>query len=399
MDIQKPIAKALLKHEFYLAHGNAIDKSMFDEDLHKYIDAVLQMHKEYATDLELPLVYQFIKLNMVNTKPQLERLDLLFKQLDDAGNPDINIIGGLLANLTKLSVCRQLVQEGVCIIDGTVVDDTRLKDLCTTFLSSTSGKSKLEEVDIDWDTLKTYTTDDALPMAIGKLQAKIGGIMRGNLVIGFGRPEVGKSSFWAYQNVHWMRLGYKVAYFGNEESAAKIARNHVRACSHKSDDDLHVMSSVPEWDAIKDNFKLFRDEGIGVTDIEDYVTLNKPDVVIVDIADKVNIKGVFASDHLKLKEIYRKLRAIAIANDCVVVALSQASAAAAGKPSLGLDMLDGSRTGKAGEADVIIGVGMLNNSDLSDDGRRCISVSKNKNNGWHGSLWVMLIPSKCQWVD
>ena len=44
-------------------------------------------------------------------------------------------------------------------------------------------------------------------------------------------------------------------------------------------------------------------------------------------------------------------------------------------------MLDSSRTGKAGEADIIIGIGVA-----EEENYRTIKVSKNKVNGWHGSI-------------
>ena len=58
---------------------------------------------------------------------------------------------------------------------------------------------------------------------------------------------------------------------------------------------------------------------------------------------------------------------------------------AEGKSIIDYSMLDNSRTGKAGEADLILGIGRgADNNDLSDP-YRCITVSKNKLNGWHGS--------------
>ena len=46
-------------------------------------------------------------------------------------------------------------------------------------------------------------------------------------------------------------------------------------------------------------------------------------------------------------------------------------------------MMDNSRTGKAGEADVIIGIGRT--GDVDDDNyMRYLCVSKNKINGYHG---------------
>ena len=48
-------------------------------------------------------------------------------------------------------------------------------------------------------------------------------------------------------------------------------------------------------------------------------------------------------------------------------------------------MLDNSRTGKAGEADIIIGIGVAEEENF-----RTVNLSKNKINGWHGSIVMFM---------
>ena len=47
--------------------------------------------------------------------------------------------------------------------------------------------------------------------------------------------------------------------------------------------------------------------------------------------------------------------------------------------------LDNSKTGKAGEADLIIGIGRTGDRS-PENTKRYICVSKNKQNGWHGTV-------------
>ena len=61
--------------------------------------------------------------------------------------------------------------------------------------------------------------------------------------------------------------------------------------------------------------------------------------------------------------------------------MSQANYEAHGRSEIDYSMLDSSRTGKAGEADIIIGIGVA-----EEENYRTIKVSKNKVNGWHGSI-------------
>jgi hypothetical protein len=70
-----------------------------------------------------------------------------------------------------------------------------------------------------------------------------------------------------------------------------------------------------------------------------------------------------------------------------VWAISQASYEAHQKEVIDYSMLDNSRTGKAGEADVIVGIGK--NLGIEDN-TRWLTVSKNKINGWHGTVHASL---------
>ena len=63
------------------------------------------------------------------------------------------------------------------------------------------------------------------------------------------------------------------------------------------------------------------------------------------------------------------------------------------------DMMENSKTGKAAEADVIIGVGYKPNSDFSNEDERSLSVSKNKITGWHGKIMCKIQPEVSRYID
>ena len=86
---------------------------------------------------------------------------------------------------------------------------------------------------------------------------------------------------------------------------------------------------------------------------------------------------------LRLTELYGQARSIAKRYDCVFMGFNQLSADAEGRTSLDYGMMSGSKTGKAGEADVIIGIGKTGTSE-EENTTRHICISKNKLNGWHG---------------
>ena len=105
--------------------------------------------------------------------------------------------------------------------------------------------------------------------------------------------------------------------------------------------------------------------------------------MFMDQLDKFRIKGEFNRQDERLKAIYVYAREIAKRNKMLVWAVSQASYEAHDRQFIDYSMLDNSRTGKAGEADIIIGIGKTGSSEVENDVRH-ICVSKNKLNGWHG---------------
>jgi hypothetical protein len=124
--------------------------------------------------------------------------------------------------------------------------------------------------------------------------------------------------------------------------------------------------------------------GTNISEVESYCNLNKPDIIFIDQLDKIKVRGHFNRSDERLKEVYYMAREIAKRNNCLVWAVSQAGADAEGKEYLTYDMLDGSKTGKAGEGDIIIGIGR--SSDHDENTTRFLNISKNKVNGVHSGL-------------
>ena len=142
--------------------------------------------------------------------------------------------------------------------------------------------------------------------------------------------------------------------------------------------------ATQKWAEIRPNVKLFDTVDWSIDDIDSHLAIYKPDILIIDQLDKVNVGGTFARNDEKLRAIYTGARELAKRRNCSIIAVSQASADAHNRLELSFDMMENSKTGKAAEADVIIGVGKR--SDLGEASERSICISKNKITGWHGTI-------------
>jgi replicative DNA helicase len=220
------------------------------------------------------------------------------------------------------------------------------------------------------------------------LSDKVGGIGPGNLMIAFARPETGKTAFWvslvsAPHGFAWQ--GANVHAFINEEPAIRTEMRTISCSTGYTRDDIpDNMKEVHfTWSKVKDNIKLFDVVDWTLDDIDAHCEKYKPDIVVIDQLDKVNLDGKFSRSDEKLRAIYTGARELAKRRNCAVIAISQASADAHNRNSISFDMMENSKTGKAAEADLIIGIGRNQGLDEANT-NRTLCISKNKITGYHG---------------
>jgi replicative DNA helicase len=133
--------------------------------------------------------------------------------------------------------------------------------------------------------------------------------------------------------------------------------------------------------------------------VDAYIGHIKPDVVIIDQLDKVNVSGSFNASHERLRELYRQAREMAKRHNIALIGMSQASADAEGRTRLDFSMMEGSKTGKAAEADLIIGIGKHSSQDDDEPNTaRFLNISKNKLGNFHGVIACNIEPEVSRYV-
>ena len=81
--------------------------------------------------------------------------------------------------------------------------------------------------------------------------------------------------------------------------------------------------------------------------------------------------------------------------DCAVIWMSQLSAEAEGRADLNQAMMEGSKTGKAAEADLMILIGKTQQAEgEEEDPIRYLNIAKNKLNGFQGKITCQLDGSR-----
>jgi len=387
--IEKQIIKLLLRKDFYEKHKGKVSKSMFTNGTGSFYNSIEKAHTEYDTDLTLDELetLHVDKYNPALTRTAKNNFELLLDEIRKEPDPKDEIISDIVSAIHKRNVAHKIALIATDIYNG---KDDGFNDIKN--LLETEEEEPVDDTSVTKDItelMKLVNVTTKWKFNLPTLAERITGIGEGNLSIIFARPETGKTAFWislVASEGGFASQGAKIHALINEEPAVRTQMRLINAWTGYDRDEIqeNIDVATEKWAEIRQNIKLFDTVDWTIDDIDSHLATHKPDILIIDQLDKVNIGGNFARNDEKLRAIYTGARELAKRRNCSVIAISQASADAHNKLELSFDMMENSKTGKAAEADLIIGVGKRN--DLGEATERSLCLSKNKITGWHGTI-------------
>lgn len=391
ISLERQVLGYLLNNEFYNKVKNIVTRDMFEGRFANLFDTIAYAQKNYAVNLSRDQLDSiFMDRNpAMPASAKREVFDLisgLSEQMSETGELEYDVV----KNFWVRDRARQIGEKAIAIFTGEsehfgelktlidMVEDGRMSDK-TTYSELDKGLSQL---------LVEEVGDPDFPFRWNLLRDNIPGLDRGNLGILFARPEVGKTTFCAFLAANYIRNKQKVVYWANEEPAEKIKLRIIQSFFEMTKEEMNIAGDELDRRYLEevDPYLVVMDSvGTSMDELNDYAQLNEPDVMFCDQLDKFRVSGEFNRGDERLKETYVLAREIAKRNKLLVWSVSQASYEAHDRQFIDYSMLDGSRTGKAGEADIIIGIGKTGTSEEENTVRH-ICISKNKLNGWHGMI-------------
>jgi len=391
ISVDKQVLGFCLDIDFFAKVKNKIDRDMFDRELKDIYDTIVYSHTKYTKTLtKSELSGIFNDRNPAIPDSARNRVQDVISELDDKPTDNNELHLDLVNNLWLRDRARQIGEKALEIFTGEneefgelrrlidAVEDGRMSDKTTYTMVEDDLAQLLEDVDGESD----------FPFDFNLIQENLKGMDRGNLGIIFARPEVGKTTFCCFLASSYIKQKFKVTYWANEEPAGKIKLRIIQSYFELTRDEM-VMQKVALLERyrveIEPYLTIMDSVGTSIEEVDEYAKLNKPDIMFCDQLDKFRISGQYNRGDERLKETYVTAREIAKRNQLLMWAVSQASYDAHDRQFIDYSMLDNSRTGKAGEADVIIGIGKTGSSEVENTMRH-ICISKNKNNGWHGMI-------------
>ena len=389
--IEKQIIKLMLDKDFYTEYKGQVSRNVFQGSFGSLYDTIQKAHDKYDASISIDELYSLhtAVFNPALTRAAKEQFSELLEDIKETQQPSKQIADDIIKILIERDVAQKIAIEATEIFNGKPADFNFITNLIEKHKTGLPAE-KLDAVTNDIDELlDKLNVVSKWSFNISILKQHIGGIGPGNLMIAFARPEVGKTAFWVSlvsAPYGFAEQGAKVHAFINEEPAVRTQMRAISSFTGLNREQIvdNINLAKNDWANIKDNIKMIDTVDWSMDDIDSHCEKYKPDIIVIDQLDKVNMKGTYARTDEKLRAIYTSAREIAKRRECVVIAISQASAEAQNKDHISFDMMENSKTGKAAEADLIIGIGNKF-SDNPDNTSRILNVTKNKITGWHGS--------------
>jgi len=401
--------KKLLDVNFYESNKNKLHRALFEDDTLELYDIIVDAHKKYGADLSVKEVFELWQnANPVAQNSVLKSMKDLTTRIEHEDEISTEVASDILAGLWQRNIGKKISQLGINLMEGKYESFTKLEKLIEQSKNGFMPTDFGEETTKDLNILLAMTSDEArFRFNINSLSRHVYGIGRQEFGIIFARPETGKTAFGvslALAPGGFCDQGAKVAILGNEERTERTMLRAYQSWTGMTKEEIthapHL--AVERFELISEKLSMMNIQNWTMNEVEAYVDKIDADVVLIDQMDKVKVEGVNSNipNHERLGEIYVQGRELFKRQDCAGLVMSQASADAEGKTILTADMMEGSKTRKYAEADLIIGIGKHpDNADGSPETTRYLTVSKNKLSGWHGTETCKIEPGISRYVD
>ena len=379
--------------EFYDDHrGARCPDRLFSKDVRKIkqaIDTAMDRYERTVTPDEIEAL--FMSNNPTLTTAQKQAYSSLFHKVKLEQPMGGDVAQEVLSKLFQQVVGEDIANLGFDYVNGDKSSLEPLRHLLEQYGDDFTPDLNIEWDDIDMDTLLSRNDLEARwTFNIPSLTRKVEGVNDGHLIEIGARPNTGKTSFHASLIASpggFAQQGANCIVLCNEEGYHRVGARYLTAATGMTMQEIKANPSKARelYEPVKNRIKIKDATGRDMNWVESVCKSYKPDIVLLDMGDKF-AKGGFARQDESLKANAVHARQIAKQHECAIFYMSQLSAEAEGKVLLNQSMMEGSRTGKAAEADlmVLIAKNPVVDGQEEEDTQRHLNVVKNKLSGWHG---------------
>jgi len=396
--------------EFYDNNkGIRCPDELFSKDVRKIkqtLDYAMETYDRNLSASELEAL--FFANNSTMTTANKQVYSDLFKKVarEDAMNKEI--ANEVLSKLFQQVLGNKLANIGFDYVNGTLDSLEPVRNLLQTYQDDFTPNLNIEFGNIEIDhLLKSNDIQSQWKFNIPSLGRNVEGISGGHLVIVGARPNTGKTSFHASLIASpggFASQGAKCLVLCNEEAYERVGARYLSAATSLSMEEVkgNYALAASRYQPVRKQIELYDSTGKDMSWVEAIIKAYTPDIVVLDMGDKFAVKNSDKSD-VYLKNAAIHARNIAKQYNCAIIWMSQLSADAEGKINVDQSMLEGSKTGKAAEADLMVLISKNPVLDVTDedkdDTQRYLIIAKNKlKGGWHGKVTCELDGERAQYL-
>ena len=392
------LIKTLLDRDFYEQHkGIRCPDHIFSKDtrgIKQALDAAMETYEGSLSVQDLQAVFTVQNKSM--TTATKTAMDALFRRIEMTEPIKAEIAQDTLSQLFQNYVGDVVANLGFDYVNGTENSLEPLRKILDDYKDDFTPNLRVDWEADDLDTILAATAlESRWSFNIPSLARRVEGVSGGHLIVVGARPNTGKTSFHASliaADGGFAHQGAKCVILCNEEAYTRVASRYVSASANMTMKEVRENQALARkrYEPVRQNIMFKESTGKTMAWVESVVKQEKPDIVVLDMGDKfADMKSERSDITLKAAAIHA--RNIAKQYDCCVVWMSQLSAEAEGKADLNQSMMEGSKTGKAAEADLMLLIGKTQQVEGEDeDPVRYLNLAKNKLNGFQGKITCVL---------
>lgn len=392
------LIKTLLDRDFYEQHkGIRCPDHIFSKDtrgIKQALDAAMETYEGSLSVQDLQAVFTVQNKSM--TTATKTAMDALFRRIEMTDPIKEEIAQDTLSQLFQNYVGDVVANLGFDYVNGTENSLEPLRKILDDYKDDFTPNLRVDWEADDLDTILAATAlESRWAFNIPSLARRVEGVSGGHLIVVGARPNTGKTSFHASliaADGGFAHQGAKCVILCNEEAYTRVASRYVSASANMTMKEVRENQALARkrYQPVRENVMFKESTGKTMAWVESVVKQEKPDVVVLDMGDKfADMKSERSDITLKAAAIHA--RNIAKQYDCCVIWMSQLSAEAEGKADLNQSMMEGSKTGKAAEADLMLLIGKTQQVEGEDeDPVRYLNLAKNKLNGFQGKITCVL---------
>ena len=398
-----------MDRSFYDDHrGAKCPDKLFSKDVRKIkqtIDNAMSKYERTVTPDEIEAL--FLSNNPTMTTAQKQAYSALFFKIKKESPMGGDVANEVLSKLFQQVIGEEIANLGFDYVNGDKASLEPLRNMLEQY-----GDDFIPNLNVEWDDIEIETLlaradlEARWTFNVPTLTRKVEGVNAGHLIEIGARPNTGKTSFHASLIASpqgFAHQGANCIVLCNEEGYHRVGARYLTAATGMTMKEIkdNPTKARDLYAPVKERIKIKDATGRDMAWVESICKTYKPDIVLLDMGDKFAKTAGFARTDEALKANAVHARMIAKQHECAIFYMSQLSADAEGKVLLNQSMMEGSRTGKAAEADLMI----LNaknppvDGQEEEDSQRHLNVVKNKLTGWHGVVHCELEYKTARYVS